>query len=104
MTQAASSDHEGSRLVGLDFIPLPNFQSGYSDYEITCFIVVVINLRGLIPAVHEVLQLSEHSWKETTRAVRGKWRQKYAHTLEFRGYDDAAELLGGILLDVPSYR
>ena len=104
MIQAASSDQEGTRLVGLEFIPLPNFQPGHSGDQNTCFIGVVINLRGLIPAVNEVLQLSVRSWKETIRAVRAKWGQKYAHTLEFHGQDDAAELLGDILWEAPAYR
>ena len=98
----AASLKDGGRLVGWEFIPLPNFQPGHSDYRNTCIIAVVTNLRGLIPAVNEVLQLSVRTWKETIRAVRAKWGQKYAHNLDFHGQDDARELLGDILWEVPA--
>ena len=97
-------DEEGTRLVGSEFIPLPNFQPEQSDYRNTCFIAVVVNLRSLLPAINDVLHLNERSWKETITAVRVKWRQKYAFTLEFQGQDDAAELLGDILWEAPAYR
>ena len=71
-------DEEGTRLVGSEFIPLPNFQPDHSDYRNTCFIAVVVNLRSLLPAINDVLHLNERSWKETITAVRAKWGQKYA--------------------------
>ena len=87
-----------------EFIPLANFQEGDASYRNTCFIAVVMNLRGLIPAIDEVLSLNTLSWKETITVVRAKWRNKYAHTLAFDGQDDAAELLGDLMWDAPAYR
>ena len=87
-----------------EFVPLANFQQGSLSYRNTCFIAVVINLRGLIPAIDEVLGLSALTWKETIAIVRAKWGNKYAYTDEFNGQDDAAELLGDLLWDAPAYR
>ena len=98
------TDEEGTRLVGWEFITLPNFQPDHSDDRNTCVIAVVVNLRSLLPAINDVLHLSERSWKETIRAVRTKWGQKYSHTLGLQGQDDAAELLGNILWEAAAYR
>ena len=87
-----------------NFIPLRNFQPGNDSYRNTCFIAVVVNLRGLIPAIDQVLALRRRTWKETVLAVRGKWDKKYGYTEEFGGQDDPAELLADILWDVPACR
>ena len=97
-------DEQGTRLVGSEFIPLPNFQPDHSDSRNTCFIAVVVNLRSLLPAINDVLHLNQRSWKETITEVRARWVQKYEYTLEFQGQHDAAELLGDILWEAPAYR
>ena len=101
--QAFSASKDG-RLRGLDFVPLANLQQGSPSYRNMCFIATVVNLRGLIPAIDEVLRLSALTWKDTITVLRAKWGNKYAHTDEFDGQDDAAELLGDILWDAPVYR
>ena len=93
-----------AHLIGERFIPLKNFQPGSTNYQNTCFIAVVVNLRALIPQIGRVLQLQNQTWKETIDLVRRKWNAKYSYNPIHRGQHDAAELLGDILWDAQDYR
>ena len=89
-------------LNSCNFIPLWNFQHGNDSYNNTCFIAVVINLRGLVPAVTQRLALHNLTWKQTILKIREEWNQKYAYTQQHRGQDDAAELLGDLMWEDPA--
>ena len=88
------------RLVGSDFIPLPNFQPDDIRFSNTCFIAVVVNLRNLIPDIVRFLDLQNSTWKEVVRAVRGgMFNCKYHYNARHCGQHDAAESLGDILFE-----
>jgi len=91
------------RLVGNDFIPLPNFQPDDIRFWNTCFIAVVVNLRNLVPDIARVLDLQNSTWKEVIRVVRGMCKCKYHYNAEHCGQHDAAELLGDILFEAAGY-
>ena len=102
LNDVARSAGEG-RLVGNEFIPLPNFQPNDSRFRNTCFIAVVVNLRNLIPDIARVLDLQNSTWKEVITVVRGMCKCKYHYNAEHCGQHDAAELLGDILFEAAGY-
>ena len=79
-------------------MPLHNFQAGNVSYRNTCWLAAIMNLRGLIPGIIEVLGLQDSNWKNTILAARSfGGRNKYAYTVEDDGQGDAGEFLGDIL-------
>ena len=82
------------------FAPLHNFVSGHVNFQNTCFIAVVANLRHvLLPVMQEV---RERRWLKYIHRVRTSWRGAYRHGPGHNGQHDAAELLGDILHDYRS--
>ena len=80
-----------------NFVPLYNFQAGDEDFNNTCFIAVVANLRHLLlPVMNSV---SRYRWKDYIKHVRRMWNNAYCYGPVHNGQHDAAELLGGILHD-----
>ena len=83
-----------------DFVPLNNFQPGNVNFQNTCFIAVVANLRHILqPVMKEVRQ---YKWKDYIHRVRTSWHGEYSYGPGHHGQHDAAELLGDILHDYTS--
>ena len=82
-------------LLREEFIPLDNFQHGSSNFQNTCFVAVVANLRHVLPPVMQAVR--SYTWKEYINEVRRMQEGRYAYTLEHHGQHDAADLLGDIL-------
>ena len=84
----------------MEFVKLPNFMhAGTPDGPIfrnTCFIALVLQLRGVIPQVEQQLQLSTSGRENVVKLVRsdsfvnGTYIWAPAHD----GQNDAAQLLG----------
>ena len=80
-----------------EFVPLFNFQAGNVNFQNTCFIAVVANMRHvLLPVMEEVRQ---YTWKEYIMHVRTSWHGEYNYGPCHNGQHDAADLLGDILHD-----
>ena len=83
------------------FVPLPNFiPSGGRDFQNTCFIAVVANLRHVLPPVMQFITDQKHTWESFVSFSRTLRDDKQA--LKFgsgdgNGQHDAAELLGAII-------
>ena len=77
------------------FVPLYNFQPGNVNYENTCFIAVVANLRHVLQPVMDVV--CQYTWNDYIHHVRTSWDGKYSYGQGHFGQHDAAELLGEIL-------
>ena len=82
------------------FAPLHNFVPGHVNFQNTCFIAVVANLRHVLLPV--MLEVWEHRWLNYIHRVRTSWRGAYRHGPGHNGQHDAAELLGDILHDYRS--
>ena len=84
------------------FIPLVNFlPEGGQDFENTCFIAVVANLRQVLPPVMEVIREKKHTWESfvrfcRTQIVDEKLALKFGSE-DGNGQHDATELLGAIV-------
>ena len=84
-------------LLREEFVPLFNFQAGNVNFQNTCFIAVVANMRHvLLPVMEEVRQ---HTWKEYIIRVRTSWHGEYSYGPGHHGQHDAADLLGDVLHD-----
>ena len=82
---------------------LHNFQAGNVSFRNTCWLAVILNLRGLIPAIIDVLGVRSMSWQNTIVVARTFAEGKYAYEQENDGRDDAGEFLGDILYHCTGY-
>ena len=78
-----------------EWMPLENFQPGGHNFENTCFIAVVANLRHILKPVMQSVR--QYTWKDYINLVRTNWNGQYSYAFEHHGQHDAAELLGAIL-------
>ena len=78
-----------------EFVPLHNFQPGDVNFNNTCFIAVVANLRHVLQPVMDVVR--QYTWNEYINHVRSNWNGKYRVGEGHNGQHDAAELLGDII-------
>ena len=82
-------------LLRNEWVPLKNFQPGGINFENSCFIAVVANLRHILKPVMQSVR--EYTWKDYINLVRTNWNGQYSYALEHHGQHDAAEFLGPIL-------
>ena len=99
----ADSDSIGDRLCNGDYVALENFLPGHVRYRNTCWLAAVVNLCPVLPVIADVLGLRDRSWKETIHHARELWHEKYSYSEEHDGQHDAAEFLGDVLWEQPSF-
>ena len=84
-------------LLSEGFVPLFRETTGDVNFQNTCFIAAVANLRHVLQPVMEAVR--QYKWKEYINHVRTSWHGEYSDAPGHNGQHDAAELLGDILHD-----
>ena len=78
-------------------VPLYRKNTGNVNFQNTCFIAVVANLRHVLQPVMKAVR--QYRWKDYVTHVRTSWHGEYSCGPGHNGQHDAAELLGDILHD-----
>ena len=82
-------------LLRQGFVPLCRETIGDVNFQNTCFIAAVANLRHVLQPVMEAVQ--QYRWREYVHHVRTSGHGEYGCGPGHNGQHDAADLLGDIL-------
>ena len=88
-------------LLQSEFVPLHNLDYARGiDFEHTCFIAVVANLRHVLPPVMKFMNEGRHTWPSFvtySRSIRDRHHALKFGSQDGNGQHDATELLGAII-------